>query len=115
MTQPPEFRLITLGRVALMTPVGEDADLGRRRRKLALLAVLALSPAPLTRATLAQMFWGDEDEDRARHSLSDALSDLRHVLGRDAISGRSEIVQLENRGRLAVDALELEVAFTTGD
>lgn len=111
----PEFRLITLGRISLATPAGEDADLARRPRKLALLAVIALSPTPLTRATLAEMFWGDEDAEKARHSLSDALSDLRRVLGRGAISGRSEIVELETRGRLAVDALELQAAFNAAD
>jgi DNA-binding SARP family transcriptional activator len=111
----PPFRLVTLGRIALETPTGDDADLGRRRRKLALLAVLALSPSPLSRDVLAEMFWGDEDPDRARHSLSDALSHLRRVLGRDAIAGRSEVVQLDARGVLAVDALELAQAFDAGD
>ena len=111
----PPFRLITLGRIALETPTGEDADLARRRRKLALLAVLALSADAPSREMLAEMFWGDEDPERARHSLSDALSSLRRVLGRDAISGRSELVQLNARGLLQVDAIELERAFEAGD
>jgi tetratricopeptide (TPR) repeat protein len=111
----PSFRLITLGRIALETPAGEDADLARRRRKLALLAVLALSTEPPSRESLAAMFWGDEDPERARHSLSDALSSLRRVLGRDAIAGRSELVQLNTGGQLRVDAIEMEQAFESGD
>ena len=108
------FRLITLGRTALITPAGEDADLGRRRRKLALLAVLALASEPLTRDELAQMFWGDEEPERARHSLSDALSHLRRVLGRDVISGRSAFVELRAEGVLSIDVLDLDAAFTRG-
>src|SRR4051812_26674166 len=61
------------------------------------------------------MFWGDEDEERARHSLSDALSHLRRVLGRDAIAARSEVVTLEAAGRLAVDAVEFEAAVESHD
>lgn len=109
------FRLITLGRIALASAAGEDAELGKRRRKLALLAVLALSSQPPTRDLLAQMFWGDEDEERARHSLSDALSHLRRVLGRDAIGARSEVVELHADGRLEVDAVDFAAACATRD
>lgn len=60
------FRLITLGRLALLSPDGtEDESLASRRRKLALLAVLALSTRPLSRDYLVGMFWGDQDEARA--------------------------------------------------
>jgi len=106
---------VTLGRVALRGPAGEDAELGKRQRKLALLAVLALARRAPTRAELAEMFWGDEDEERARHSLSDALSHLRRVLGRDAIAARREVVELDAGGRLAVDAVELEAACEARD
>src|SRR3712207_6680039 len=83
------FRLITLGRIALVAQRGEEDDsLSKRRLKLALLVVLALAMRPLSRDVLVEMFWGDQDEARARHSLSDALSHLRRVLGRDAISTR---------------------------
>ncbi len=105
------FRLVTLGRLALLGPGGhEDESLAKRRRKLALLAVLSLSDRPLARDQLAEMFWGDEDEERARHSLSDALSHLRRVLGRDAITARREEVSLGLGERLVVDARELAAA-----
>ena len=99
------FRLITLGRLALSAPDGvEDASLTTRRRKLALLAVLALTKRPLPRDVLVEMFWGDQEEARARHSLSDALSHLRRVLGREALSTRSTEIVLTEDVRLTVDA-----------
>src|SRR5919199_4297074 len=77
-----DFRLITLGRIALVDPRGEeDATLSKRRLKLALLVVLALARRPLSRDYLIEMFWGEQDEERARHSLSDALSHLRRGVG----------------------------------
>ncbi len=106
------FRLLTLGRLALLGPAGEeDAALGKQRRKLALLAVLALARRPMTRDALVEMFWGDQDELRARHSLSEALSHLRRVLGRDAIAARQADVALADELPLDVDALELTDRF----
>ena len=84
-----QFRLVTLGRLALLGPGNEEDDgLAKQRRKLALLAVLAMARRPVTRDALVEMFWGDQEEARARHSLSEALSHLRRVLGRDSIAAR---------------------------
>ena len=117
-----DFRLTTPGRRALAPPAGaagavQEAldELLVRRRKLALLAVLAVEARPLSRDLLVGMFWGDQDERRARHSLSDALSHLRRVLGRDAISvGRSEVA-LAPATPLVVDAVEIARAAAAGD
>ncbi|HEX5181036.1 MAG TPA: BTAD domain-containing putative transcriptional regulator [Gemmatimonadaceae bacterium] len=110
------FRLITLGQLALIASDGsEDASLATRRRKLALLAVLATAGRPLSRSVLAETFWGDQHEERARHSLSDALSHLRRVLGRDAIASRQTDVWIAPDCRLSVDALELTAASTARD
>jgi DNA-binding SARP family transcriptional activator/TolB-like protein len=116
MLRNSEFHLITLGRVALRLPSGvEDDSLGTRRRKLALLAVLARSRRSRARAQLAEMFWGDQPEERARHSLSDALSHLRRVLGRSAITARQEEVELAEDCPLQVDATRFEAAAAQGD
>src|SRR5690348_12801735 len=56
------------------------------------------------------MFWGDQDEERARHSLSDALSHLRRVLGPDSITTRRTDVALGDGANVSVDALELAQA-----
>ena len=70
-TLPGQNRLVTLGRLALIGPAETlDPSFAKQRRKLALLAVLALARRPLARDYLIEMFWGDQDEERARHSLS---------------------------------------------
>ena len=110
------FRLQTLGRLALATSGGQDEpSLSKRRRKLAVLAVLALERRTLSRDTLVEMFWGEQEESRARHSLSDALSHLRRVLGREAIAIGGADVQLVDRGVVVVDALEFAEAARVGD
>jgi DNA-binding SARP family transcriptional activator/TolB-like protein len=107
-------RLVTLGGLTLVAD-GVDDDLTKRRRKLALLVVLAMSDRPITRDTLVDMFWGEEDEERARHSLSDALSHLRRVLGKDAITARSADIELTMTPVLAVDAREFAAACKVRD
>lgn len=110
------FRLITLGRLALLDPEGrEDASLRTRRRKLVLLVVLAVAGGPVPRDLLAQMFWGDQNAVRARHSLSDALSHLRRVLGRNAITARQSAVALTADVDVRVDAVELAAATAASD
>lgn len=103
----PDFHLITLGRLGLESAEArDDAGLNRQRRKLAVLAVLALSRRPVSRDLLLEMFWGEQDGTRARHSLSDALSHLRRVLGPGAVSARHAEVSLAPGAPLRVDALE---------
>src|SRR5687768_2403167 len=82
MSTAARSRLVTLGRLALVDAAGrDDESLRKRKRKLAVLVVLALERRPVSRDTLVDMFWGEQEEERARHSLSDALSHLRRVLG----------------------------------
>jgi DNA-binding SARP family transcriptional activator/tetratricopeptide (TPR) repeat protein len=109
------LRLITLGRLALVSPSGDDEPLSRRRRQLAVLAVLALNARPVRREQLVEMFWGDEDEDRARHSLSNALSSLRGCIGATAIAARQTDVGLSSDAPLGVDALEFSAACEASD
>src|SRR4051794_39679412 len=91
----PVHRLVTLGRLTLLAPSGgEEPSIGTRRRKLAVLAYLAIRARPVTRDHLATLFWGGKDDERARNSLSDALSHIRRVLGREAIVTRGEEVAL---------------------
>ena len=101
-----------------MTIAGEGeeiAALGRQRRKLAVLVVLALSGRPRTRDSLTEMFWGDQDEERARHSLSEALSHVRRVLGRDAIATRLTEISLSPGASLSFDATDFERYVRAGD
>lgn len=110
------FRLITLGRLTLLGEAGEeDTSLARRRAKLAVLAVLAMARRPVPRDTLLEMFWGDQDEARARHSLSNALSSLRRTLGPRAVTTREADVALVSDAPVDVDALELGDAVEAQD
>ena len=111
-----QLRLITLGRLALLAGEGETArPVAVRPRHLAVLAVLALSPRAVGRETLAELFWGDEPEVNARHSLSNALSALRSVLGAESISSYRETVAIAADVAMTVDAAEFEVACERGD
>jgi DNA-binding SARP family transcriptional activator/TolB-like protein len=110
------FTLVTLGRLTLLRPKGDESEsLAKRRLKLALLAVLATAKRPVSRATLAEMFWGDQEECRARHSLSDALSHLRRELGRLAIGSQGGEVWLSPDAPLVMDAALFEDAVATRD
>lgn len=109
-------QLLALGGLSLLAANGaEDPSLGTRRRKLAVLAYLALRARPATRDHLASVFWGGKDDERARNSLSDALSHLRRVLGRDALVTRGDEVSLAADAPLAVDAVELSAALAAQD
>ena len=110
----PVYRLVTLGGLALLDEDGRAvASLGPRN--LALLTYLALASKPLSRDHVAELFWGDRDEDRARHSMREALSRLRQLLGPEAIPQRSNSVALSASVALLVDAKALTAAAAAGD
>src|SRR5581483_4000953 len=116
MRSDKHFRLRLLGGPSLEAcgfDVAVPVDV--RPRPLAILAVLALSERAQTRDALATMFWGDQPESRAKHSLSTALSSLRVALGKTAITARREKIELSSELRLAVDALEFRAAYETRD
>lgn len=75
----------------------EDLD-GRERRpttrKTAMLAAyLAIHPGKrFSREAIAGLLWGDKDETRARHSLSQALSDLKNTFGGQMVNGNSQFI-----------------------
>ena len=113
---PPSYQLLTLGRLALVDAEGhEDRSLGTRRRKLALLALLAINRRPVSRDMLVDMFWGDQPEERARHSLSDALSHLRRAIGSEAITTRRAEVQLTGGGALSLDVNRFVALVEAGE
>lgn len=69
---------------------------GTQRRRLALLAVLAIGAPPgragLARERLLALLWPEADEERGRAALSQALYAIRRDLGADdAITGATEL------------------------
>jgi DNA-binding SARP family transcriptional activator/TolB-like protein/tetratricopeptide (TPR) repeat protein len=115
-TGTPHFRLRSFGRVALLDDSErQDRSLATRPRKLAVLTWLALRPhARASRDRIIGTFWAERDEERARNSLSDAVSHLRRVLGRDAIQtvGNDVAIALD---RITIDANQLAAAAAAGD
>jgi DNA-binding SARP family transcriptional activator/TolB-like protein len=110
------FRLRTLGQLSLASVAGETETAAQvRPRHLAVVTVIALSTRPVTRDALLEMFWGGETEARARHSLSNALSGLRSLLGPDAISARRDSVSLAPQARLEVDVAQFTAACDVHD
>jgi len=100
------FQMVTLGGCSLLDAGGSPVVIPTRKQ-MALLAYMAMHPGKIfTRASLAPIFWGDDDEARARHSLSQALYDLKRVLGTEVICTRGQLVWIPN-GVIVVDAQEL--------
>jgi DNA-binding SARP family transcriptional activator/tetratricopeptide (TPR) repeat protein len=109
------FRLQMLGGLSLLLPDENQSQSPLLRgRKLVLLAYLALSRRPIARDKLATFLWGHRDDERARHSLRDALSALRQVLG-ETIPRGLELIALSPDAPLDVDVLELREAARAGN
>lgn len=86
-------------RVSLLAPAGsEEAEaldpLGAK--PTAILAFLLTRKGPVERMELARMFWPDSPEERARHSLREALRRIRRAAGGDPF--------------LSADPVEIDVA-----
>jgi DNA-binding SARP family transcriptional activator/tetratricopeptide (TPR) repeat protein len=102
----------SLGGIALTTSGGRQVRL-RSRKHVGLLLYLAMSHHRLFRREhLTSLFWTSSPE-RARHSLSQAVYDLRTNLDGALIRGPGEQLRIESRG-LSFDAMEFETAVREG-
>jgi DNA-binding SARP family transcriptional activator/tetratricopeptide (TPR) repeat protein len=107
-----DWLLLTLGETRLRR--GEGEALRGRRKALALLVYLAhRSPAAVSRAALAALMWPDHREVRARHSLRQALHDLRKIVGA-ALEISPESVRVVPGG-VRLDISEMEADIAGGD
>ena len=103
----PHFRLLTLGAPLLVSATNEVVRY-RTRKHFALLIRLALEPGrKFAREYLIDLLWPDVPSDRGRHSLSQAITVLRHSLGRAGVAAHRATVGL-NEDVIEVDALQLE-------
>ena len=105
-------RLSTLGSLRVVRD-GEEVDaLRARRMQLALLTLIAVE-REVTRDVLLGTFWGERDPERAGHSLSQALYQLKTELGDDWLRATGDMIRATDA--LEVDVLEFEEALARGD
>ena len=108
------LRLVTFGGLGIEADGGSAAPrLGPPR--LALLAVLAAAgDRGVSREKLSGLFWPDFDEERARHSLRQALYAVRSGLGHAAVRSAGSKLLLDERV-LVADVAEFLAAVSAGD
>jgi len=103
----------TLGPVEFFSvEAGEQVDLKGHKNR-ALLLYLARSPSrSRSREHLVGLLWAEKPEEKARHSLREAVRMLRQLLGEDGLESKSDQIGLpENAVRLDIDDFEeLEAA-----
>jgi len=86
-----------------------------QRRQLALLTVLASSHAGgVSRDKLVGYFWPEEDRERARHFLSDALFRLRKSLGKDVLVLAGDDIRI-NPEMVDADVVRFGTLVAQGD
>ncbi len=103
------FRLHLFGVPELLDPEGRVVKL-RTRKQLAVLVYLALEAREraVSRDTLSDLLWPDADQDRARHSLAQALTVIRNAIGREAVSRGGDGVQLRAALQTDIDEFDAE-------
>ena len=107
------YRLLLLGGASLDGPTGPVTGRSAQRRRLALLAVLALARGrPVSRDRITALFWPEADTDGARHLLRDTLYVLRSALG-DVILTVGDDLRLDDT-RLTSDVGRFEAALDAG-
>ena len=109
------FALKLLGGMVLEGAPEQQAGRAAQKRRLALLAVLAMrNGSGISRDKLLTLFWPESPADEGRRRLSAALYDLRKALGEKAVLTRGDEVVLP-AGLLRCDALDFDAAAAATD
>lgn len=107
--------LQVLGGLSLRDDGTVAAGRAAQRRRLALLALLAMAKdRRATRDKLIAFLWPESATDDARHSLADSVYVLRTALGEGVVLAAGDDLVL-NEERVACDALEFSRAIERGD
>jgi TolB-like protein/DNA-binding SARP family transcriptional activator len=89
------FLLRIFGGASLEDESGLLSGRAVQRRRLALLAILALEhPRPVSRDKLVAWLWPEHETERARHLLRDSLYLLRGALGEEAVPSAGDELRL---------------------
>jgi DNA-binding SARP family transcriptional activator/TolB-like protein len=95
--------------------IGPDGPVVLTSKKLAgLLAYLASThPTPHSREKLMTLLWGGHGEANARQNLRQALSSLRHLLGKDVFVSSGDTISLQLQA-ISCDVLRFEMLVRQG-
>lgn len=102
----PSYRFTLFGVPALRNGDGREIPL-RTRKQYALFAVLVVEgqDRPVQRDRLTELIWPDVSGERGRHSLSQAITELRGQLDVGLFSRGGETVRLVRRIRTELDEI----------
>ena len=116
MSPGPAFTLRLFGSPSLATSEGAPiTGPATQRHRLALLALLALSPRrSSSRDRALGLLWPERDMEQARQLLNQAVYRLRKTLGEDALQTPGEELVL-NTNVVGADVLDFEAALERGD
>lgn len=113
MSKP--LRLRAFGGLVLERDSGGFTGAANQRRRLAMLATLAVSGSRgVSRAKMLALFWPETDEPRGRQALSQALYALRKDTGEEQLVLGSDTLQL-NAAVITSDVGEFEDAIAKAD
>lgn len=87
----PPFRLKMFGGLSVERDGTPVANLNAHRKRLALLALLAVAGESVPRDKLLVLLWAESTDEQARNALKQAVFGLRRELGFDAISSGPEL------------------------
>ncbi|HET9134449.1 MAG TPA: AAA family ATPase [Gemmatimonadales bacterium] len=107
------FQLFGPPALVRRTEAGQDEIVLGPGKPLLILAYLAAHPGGASRETLATLGWGEQDDQRARGSLRQAIYRLRSLLGPDALDATDEHVTL--RVEATSDRQQFLDAIAAGD
>lgn len=111
--QLPRLELFCFGPPSARLDGGEPPPDVLWRKHIALLVYLGLTPNNTrTRDHLVGVFWPEKAEERARHSLNEALRRLRQSLGAGRFISGTDVVTL-SPANLEIDAVEFERTVST--
>ncbi len=109
------FTLRLLGGASLSDDMGPVVGQAAQKRRVGLLALLALAPnASISRDKVIAYLWPESTMAEARHLLSVALHALRQTLGDDVIQSAGDDLRL-NASILRSDIAEFEQKLRSGD
>jgi len=102
------IELATLGGSSIRHDGSEFTGLSAHKQKIALLSYLAVE-GPVPRDSLVALFWPERGQEKASHSLSQALYALKRDLGEEVVSVAGDRVSLLPES-VAIDVKQMEAA-----